>query len=218
MCALLSPHLQVGDSPGASSHAHTWALAPGVLFFCHDLDEYRAKLTPSTAITHTMRTMILPELLGLLKSHQRTPATNITVREMPIVTSFCVMFSFCQGGYPSWIGRFWQLGFPAPATLIVYGIANTISGIFLHIFFVKPGKQRDVHSLRENTEPKSTSLLVCGKKELEKMAEQQQSKPLYTVTVEMKHQKISPEWLTVGLATDTLAHLNLLEVCDGSFH
>ena len=39
------------------------------------------------------------------------------------------------------------------------------------------------------------------------MAEQQQNEPLYTVTVEMIHQKISPEWLTVGLATDTLARL-----------
>lgn len=37
--------------------------------------------------------------------------------------------------------------------------------------------------------------------------QQQQSEPLYTVTVEMIHQKISPEWLTVGAATDTLAHL-----------
>lgn len=40
------------------------------------------------------------------------------------------------------------------------------------------------------------------------MAEQeQQREPLYTVTVEMTHQKTSPEWFTVGLATDTLAHL-----------
>lgn len=37
--------------------------------------------------------------------------------------------------------------------------------------------------------------------------QQQQSEPLYTVTVEMMHQKISPEWLTIGAATDTLAHL-----------
>ena len=36
---------------------------------------------------------------------------------------------------------------------------------------------------------------------------QQQNEPLYTVTVEMMHRKISPEWLTVGAATDTLAHL-----------
>ena len=40
------------------------------------------------------------------------------------------------------------------------------------------------------------------------MAEQeQQSEPLYTVTVEMMYQKISPEWLIVGVATDTLARL-----------
>lgn len=40
------------------------------------------------------------------------------------------------------------------------------------------------------------------------MAEQeQQSEPLYTVTVEMMHRKISPEWRTVGLATDTLERL-----------
>ena len=40
------------------------------------------------------------------------------------------------------------------------------------------------------------------------MSEQeQQNEPLYTVTVEMMHQKISPEWRTVGLATDTLARL-----------
>ena len=40
------------------------------------------------------------------------------------------------------------------------------------------------------------------------MAEQeQQSEPLYTVTVEMMYRKISPEWLIVGVATDTLAHL-----------
>ena len=31
--------------------------------------------------------------------------------------------------------------------------------------------------------------------------------PRHTLTVEMIHQKISPKWLTVGLATDTLAHL-----------
>lgn len=36
---------------------------------------------------------------------------------------------------------------------------------------------------------------------------QQQNEPLYTVTVEMMYQKISPEWLIVGAATDTLAHL-----------
>lgn len=35
--------------------------------------------------------------------------------------------------------------------------------------------------------------------------QQQQSTPLYTVTVEMTHH--SPEWFTVGAATDTLAHL-----------
>lgn len=40
------------------------------------------------------------------------------------------------------------------------------------------------------------------------MAEQeQQSEPLYTVTVEMMYRKISPEWRTVGVATDTLARL-----------
>ena len=40
------------------------------------------------------------------------------------------------------------------------------------------------------------------------MTEQhQQREPLYTLTVEMTHQKTSPEWLTVGAATDTLAHL-----------
>lgn len=40
------------------------------------------------------------------------------------------------------------------------------------------------------------------------MAEQeQQSEPLYTVTVEMMHREISPEWRTVGVATDTLARL-----------
>lgn len=40
------------------------------------------------------------------------------------------------------------------------------------------------------------------------MAEQeQQSEPLWTVTVEMMYRKISPEWLTVGVATDTLARL-----------
>lgn len=37
--------------------------------------------------------------------------------------------------------------------------------------------------------------------------QQRQSEPLYTVMVEMMHQKISPEWLTVGVATDTLARL-----------
>lgn len=37
--------------------------------------------------------------------------------------------------------------------------------------------------------------------------QQRQNEPLYTVTVEMMYQKISPKWLTVGLATDTLAHL-----------
>lgn len=36
---------------------------------------------------------------------------------------------------------------------------------------------------------------------------QQQNEPLYTLTVEMTHQKISPKWFTTGLATDTLAHL-----------
>lgn len=36
---------------------------------------------------------------------------------------------------------------------------------------------------------------------------QQHNEPLYTLTVEMIHQKISPEWRTVGAATDTLAHL-----------
>lgn len=35
--------------------------------------------------------------------------------------------------------------------------------------------------------------------------QQQQSEPLYTLTIEMTHH--SPEWLTIGLATDTLAHL-----------
>ena len=35
--------------------------------------------------------------------------------------------------------------------------------------------------------------------------QQQQSTPLYTVTVEMTHH--SPDWLTVGATTDTLAHL-----------
>ena len=39
----------------------------------------------------------------------------------------------------------------------------------------------------------------------EQEQQQQQSEPLYTVTVEMIHH--SPEWLTVGAATDTLAHL-----------
>jgi hypothetical protein len=40
------------------------------------------------------------------------------------------------------------------------------------------------------------------------MAEQQQqNEPLYTVTVEMMYRKISPEWLIVGVATDTLARL-----------
>ncbi|WP_049345840.1 hypothetical protein, partial [Rothia mucilaginosa] len=37
--------------------------------------------------------------------------------------------------------------------------------------------------------------------------QQQQNEPLYTLTVEMIHQKTSPKWLTVGAATDTLAHL-----------
>lgn len=41
----------------------------------------------------------------------------------------------------------------------------------------------------------------------EQEQQQQQSEPLYTVTVEMKHQKTSPKWFTVGAATDTLAHL-----------
>lgn len=40
------------------------------------------------------------------------------------------------------------------------------------------------------------------------MAEQeQQREPLYTLTVEITHQKTSPEWFTTGAATDTLAHL-----------
>lgn len=34
---------------------------------------------------------------------------------------------------------------------------------------------------------------------------QQHNEPLYTLTVEITHH--SPKWLTVGLATDTLAHL-----------
>lgn len=41
----------------------------------------------------------------------------------------------------------------------------------------------------------------------EQEQQQQQSEPLYTVTVEMTHQKTAPKWLTVGAATDTLAHL-----------
>lgn len=40
------------------------------------------------------------------------------------------------------------------------------------------------------------------------MAEQHQwsDPPRHTLTVEITHQKISPKWLTIGLATDTLAH------------
>ena len=41
----------------------------------------------------------------------------------------------------------------------------------------------------------------------EQEQQQRQNEPLYTLTVEMIHQKTSPKWLTVGLATDTLAHL-----------
>lgn len=37
--------------------------------------------------------------------------------------------------------------------------------------------------------------------------QEQQNEPLYTVTVEMMYRKISPEWLIVGVATDTLARL-----------
>ena len=37
--------------------------------------------------------------------------------------------------------------------------------------------------------------------------QQQQNEPLYTLTIEMIHQKTSPKWLTIGAATDTLARL-----------
>lgn len=37
--------------------------------------------------------------------------------------------------------------------------------------------------------------------------QQRQNEPPHTLTVEMIHQKTSPTWLTVGLATDTLANL-----------
>ena len=78
----------------------------------------------------------------------------------------------------------------------------------------RPKQSKSPYTFSERTggpRALSTSFLDSGKKEPYNMTEQEQqqrqNEPLYTLTVEMIHQKTSPKWLTVGLATDTLAHL-----------